>query len=113
MVRPFVFIIIALLIFLALFCIYFPTVSRYQEYRLEQEEMAQELKKLQKQIKVLEKERSQLKEDKDYIEKIIREELGLVKPGEVVYKLVEEKKLPAIEVKNPSETSPENQKAAA
>ena len=29
-----------------------------------------------------------------YLEKVIREELGLVKPGEMVYKLVPEKNLP-------------------
>ena len=70
--------------------IYFPTFSKYQKLREEQDRMVQELEDLQQKISALEKERTRLKSDKDYIEKIIREELGLVREGEVVYKLVED-----------------------
>ncbi len=71
--------------------LYLPGLSRYQELRLEEESLTRQLGELQQQIGELQKEKELLLKDKDYLEKVIREELGLVRPGEMVYKLVPEK----------------------
>lgn len=80
---------IALLIIFAFF--YLPGLSRYHELRLEEERLTRELAELDREIEVLQEEKGLLQNDLAYLEKVIREELGLVKPGETVYKLVPEK----------------------
>ena len=61
-------------------------------------QMNKKLNRLKKDMQFLEKENNRvrkeihrLKTDSYYIEKIAREELGLVKPGERVYEFVDEK----------------------
>ena len=71
--------------------LYLPGLSRVQELRLEEERMSRELAELAREIRALQEEKELLKKDQAYLEKVIREELGLVKPGEMVYKLVPEK----------------------
>lgn len=46
-----------------------------------------EINSLRNQISVLEKEEEKLKYDEKYIEKIAREKLKMVKPGERVFKI--------------------------
>jgi cell division protein FtsB len=40
---------------------------------------------LQEQIQALQREKQLLQNDKNYLEMVVRQEMGLVKPGEVVY----------------------------
>ncbi len=54
--------------------------------------MAQELASVDEKIKLLQEERDLLKNDVTYLEKVIRDELGLVRPGETVYKFVSDGK---------------------
>ena len=77
------------------FWLYFPTLSRYQDLKIEEDRITRQLKELDAKIKDLEEERHLLKNDMEYLEKVIRKELGLVKPGEIVYKLVPEEETPA------------------
>ena len=49
-----------------------------------------EIEDLRVQIAMLEKEEEKLKFDEKYIEKIAREKFKMVKPGERVFKIVEE-----------------------
>jgi len=93
-------VIAAVLIF---FWFYFPALSRYRDLKIKQDEIERELKALDQKIQALQQERRLLKEDKEYIEKVIRNELGLVRPGEVLYKFVEEPEKPAAQI---SVTSP-------
>ena len=48
-----------------------------------------EINSLRNQISVLEKEEEKLKYDEKYIEKIAREKLKMVKPGERVFKITD------------------------
>lgn len=48
-----------------------------------------EINSLRNQISVLEKEEEKLKFDEKYIEKIAREKLKMVKPGERVFKITD------------------------
>lgn len=73
----------------ALTAIYLPPLSRYRELKMEEELLARNLKELAAKITKLEEERDLLKNDVRYLERVIREEMGLVRPGESVYKIVE------------------------
>ena len=87
-------IVVGLLILFAF--LYLPGLSRLQELRLEEERLSRELTELSHEISSLQEEKRLLQKDQAYLEKVIREELGLVRPGEMVYKLVpEEKSKPA------------------
>jgi cell division protein FtsB len=90
---------IALAVVLVLCWIYLPSITRYRELKSEEERLSQKIREIDQQIKVLADERNLLQTDVAYLEKVIREELGFVKPGEIVYELVTKK--------NPSNPSPE------
>lgn len=82
---------IALVAILILCWIYLPSITRYRELKSEEERLNQKIQEIDAQIKVLADERHLLQTDVAYLEKVIREELGFVKPGEVVYELVTKK----------------------
>jgi cell division protein FtsB len=79
------FILIAILVTIAAFFFYFPSYSRYRELKSEAEKLEAQVKVMQAQIEALQKEKQLIKTDKNYLETVIRKELGLVEPGEVVY----------------------------
>lgn len=70
----------------------------YLQMSLQVREQEKQIQAIQAKIDVVKKENSQLKKQKkllssdEYIEKIAREELGLVKEGEEVYVIVDERK---------------------
>ena len=80
----------AVVAFLAI--IYLPSYTKYQELRREDEKIADNILALQTQNDELREEARLLQSDVKYLEKVLREELGLVKPGEVVYKFVKDDK---------------------
>ena len=80
--------------------IYLPSITRYRELKSEEERLNQKIVEIDGQIKTLADERHLLQTDVAYLEKVIREELGFVKPGEIVYELVTKK--------NPSNPPPES-----
>ena len=88
---------VALAILLILCWIYLPSITRYRELKSEEEKLIQKIREIDEQIKNLADERHLLQTDVAYLEKVIREELGFVKPGEIVYELVT--------AKNPSDPS--------
>ncbi len=92
MKRRFVFFWIGVGLFILFIIFYLPGLSRVQELRLEEDRLAKELSELDKEIQTLKEEKELLQKDQAYLEKVIREELGLVRPGEMVYKLVPENK---------------------
>ena len=56
----------------------------------EKQQIQNEINDLRNQIAMLEKEEEKLKFDEKYIEKIAREKFKMVKPGERVFKIVDE-----------------------
>lgn len=70
------------------FWFYFPGVSRYRDLKIQEEGIRKELAVMDEKVLSLARERDLLKNDVAYLEKVIRDELGLVKPGEIVYKFV-------------------------
>jgi cell division protein FtsB len=94
MKRRFVYLWIGIGLFVLFVFLYLPGLSRLQELRLEEERLGRELTALDRQIQRLQEEKQLLQNDVSYLEKVVREELGLVKPGEMVYKLVPAKEAP-------------------
>lgn len=82
---------IALAVLLILCWIYLPSITRYRELRSEEDRLSQKIREIDEKIKILADERNLLQTDVAYLEKVIREELGFVKPGEIVYELVTKK----------------------
>lgn len=77
-----------------LYRIYLPGYRRITIY-------TEELKALEERIRALEEDNSRLREEIEalkndplYIEKIARKELGLVRPGEIIYKFGPAKSMP-------------------
>ncbi len=96
--KSFVFLLIALIGLLVFFWIYFPALSRYRELKIQEEKITRDISDLDQRIEALLEERRLLQSDLNYLEKVIREELGLVKPGEIIYKMIPEPlKMPAAE----------------
>ena len=94
-----------LLIF-ALAIVYMPGFTKYLKLKRKETELSTEIKRLNSEIKKLRDEEHLLKTDVSHLEQVVREELGLVKPGETVIKVVEEE-APNAEV-NPSKPKTQN-----
>lgn len=76
--------------------VYLPSYTKYQELKREDEKLAENIESLQNENIQLREEARLLQTDIQYLEKVLREELGLVKPGEVIYKFVrDDKKRPS------------------
>ena len=86
--RFFPIIIISILVVLA--AIYLPGLSKYLRLQHREKELDQSIQHLEEQILLLKGEEHLLRTDLTKLEEVVREELGLVRPGEVVYKVVEE-----------------------
>ena len=78
--------------------VYLPGISKYRDLKIKQDQLEDDFHSMEEKVKAIREERDLLKNDVQYLEKVIRDELGLVKPGEVVYKFVPEppkKEVPA------------------
>ena len=75
-----VFIGIALFIFL-------PSFSQLQDLRQKNIDFAREIKRLAQENKQLSEEKRRLEQDPIYFEKVAREKMGLIREGEVVYRM--------------------------
>jgi len=101
MKRRFVLFWILILVLLLLVVLYLPSFSRYQELQMEEGRITEEIAELERKIALLEREKGLLQNDKKYLEKVIRDELGLVRPGEMIYKLVPESSSPGPKAREP------------
>lgn len=79
---------VTLALALVLGWIYLPSITRYRELKSESDRLKLKIREIDAQIKNLADERHLLQTDVAYLEKVIREELGFVKPGEIVYELI-------------------------
>jgi len=85
----------------ALFIVlYLPGYSRYQEMRAKETLLADEIARVQSENETLRAELELLRTNITHLERVMRDEMGLVKPGEVVYKVVTEPE-PAPETAEP------------
>ena len=71
-----------------LLIIFFPGYAKMQELRQKNRDLEDNIKKLQAENLKFSQERERLEKDPGYLERVGREKLGIVKKGEVVYKVV-------------------------
>ena len=68
--------------------IYLPVFSKYQELKRKELEITEEIARLGEIVRRLAREEKLMESDVNYLEKVARENLGRVRPGEVVYKIM-------------------------
>jgi cell division protein FtsB len=108
MKKPFVFLWTAFAGILLFSWVYLPSLSKYHDLKQQQDELDKQIEKLSKDVEIIREERNLLKNDPEYLEKVIRDELGLVKPGEIIYKFVQDQP----EDKSAAEEMPEEEEPA-
>jgi len=74
----------------ALVRIYAPGLIKLQRLRARKCELEREVELLRESNWKLEREKESLEHDPIYIEKMIRQKLGVARPGETIYKIVPE-----------------------
>ncbi len=71
-----------------LLAIFLPSYAKMQDLRMKNNELAQRISVLQKRNVQLEQERHLLETDPMYLEKVGRDKMGLIRPGEKIYRIV-------------------------
>ena len=81
-------ILILFAIFFVFAVVYLPGFSKYQELKKKESDITKEIERLGDESLQLVQEEKRLESDSEYLEKVAREDLGRVRPGEVVYKIL-------------------------
>ena len=71
----------------AVLLIFLPSFSRWQDCKQKDIEYQLKIAQLEAEHKKLLEEKRLLEEDPDYLEKVAREKMGLIREGEVIYHL--------------------------
>ena len=72
--------------------LFVPLLEKQKEMRAREAALRQDIQKDAEQLRMLKLQQEKLQEDPRYIEKIAREDLGYAKPGETVFRFVDEEK---------------------
>ena len=85
---------IAIVVLLAVIVwkLFLPQIERQKEMRAQETEVRQDIQREAEELRVLKLKQEKLQEDPRFIEKIAREDLGYAKPGETVFRFVDEEK---------------------
>lgn len=67
--------------------IFLPGYTKLQKLKSRNKKLLNKIDKLKNKNNQLAKEQKRLKQDSSYIEKLAREELGLARDGEIIYKI--------------------------
>lgn len=70
--------------------LFLPLIDRQKELRARAEALRQDIQKEAETLRMLRLKQEKLQEDPRFIEKIAREKLGYAKPGETVFRFVDE-----------------------
>ncbi|MFH0907680.1 MAG: septum formation initiator family protein [bacterium] len=81
---------LAVLLLLALVAAFYPRVSQYHDLQQQQAKMEEDIRMEEELLKHLKMKQDRLLNDPRFVEKIAREELGLTKPGETVFKFTDD-----------------------
>ena len=80
----------ALLVAVILVRFFMPKYQEEQRLRARLEEARQDVRRTAETLRQLKLKQERLREDPRYVEKVAREDLGLSKPGETVFRFVED-----------------------
>lgn len=72
---------------IVIFLVFLPSYTRMQDLRQKNLEYKKEIVDLKQQHAKLKRERMLLEKDPIYLEKVAREKMGLIREGEVVYRM--------------------------
>jgi len=72
--------------------IFLPGYSRLQELKQKNSQLESRIDEIQQENVDLKQEKERLEKDIVYLEKIAREKMGLVRKGEIIYRIVPEEK---------------------
>ena len=75
-----------------LLVIFIPGYAKIQELRQKNQELEASVRKLQAENFAFQQEKERLENDPEYLEQVGRKELGIVKKGEISYRLVPQEK---------------------
>jgi len=78
------------IVLLLLLIIFFPGFSKIQELRQENKELDTKISDIEEENISFGQEKSRLQTDKFYIEKTARKNLGVIKKGETIYRIIPE-----------------------
>ena len=76
------------IITVVILAVFLPSYATMQDLKRKNREYASKIAELEARNKKFEEERHLLQTDPDYVEKVGRETMGLIRPGETVYKIV-------------------------
>lgn len=69
---------------------FWPEFVKLEDLRREEKKLGTRLEVEERKNQLLRHEEEELQNNPDYVEKVAREKLGLIKPGEVIYKFDDE-----------------------
>lgn len=72
--------------------LFLPLLERQKELRAKEATLREDIQTEAEQLRMLKLKQEKLQEDPRFIEKIAREDLGYAKPGETVFRFVDEEK---------------------
>ena len=81
---------LALVAAIIAFRFFVPKIREQRQLQTRAEEVRQDIQKEAEQLRLLKLKQEKLQEDPRFIEKIAREDLGYAKPGETVFRFVDE-----------------------
>ncbi|HOD11917.1 MAG TPA: septum formation initiator family protein [Candidatus Omnitrophota bacterium] len=73
-----------------IFALFLPSYTKMQDLRSRNDQYEQQIVQLKKDRERLLEEERRLRDDPEYQEKIIRQEMGVIRKGEVIYRVVPE-----------------------
>lgn len=71
--------------------IFLPSYTKMQDLRYRNEHYKKQIEELRQEQEYLLEEERRLKDDPEYREKVIRKNMGVMKKGEVIYRVVPDK----------------------
>ncbi|MFH1996568.1 MAG: septum formation initiator family protein [Candidatus Omnitrophota bacterium] len=80
-----------LILAIALAILFFPGFSKYQELKVRNRELEERIRRSEQENRTLREQAKLLKDDPVAIERAAREKMGLVRDGEILYRVVTEK----------------------
>ena len=83
---------VALIAAIIAFRFFLPKIKEQRELRAQAAAVRQNIQREAEQLRMLKLKQEKLQEDPRFIEKIAREDLGYAKPGETVFRFVDEEK---------------------
>lgn len=72
--------------------LFLPLLDRQEALRAQEETLRQDIQREAEQLRLLRLKQEKLQEDPRFIEKIAREDLNYAKPGETIFRFVDEEK---------------------